>query len=46
MAAIKRNPRELRNVKSQVAELRMEIRDKIHIFGVKPECNMYFAGRE
>lgn len=42
--AIKENQRELRNMKSKVADLSKEIRDKVHIFGIKPECNMYFGG--
>ena len=37
--------RRLRNMNSTVADLSREIRDKVYIFGVKPECNMYFGGR-
>ena len=42
---MKKNQRELRTMNSTVADLSREIRDKVHIFGVKPECNMYFGGR-
>ena len=42
---ITQNQRELRNMSFRVADLSREIRDKVHIFGVKPECNMYFGGR-
>ena len=40
----RKNKKELRNMKFKVEELSREIRDKVHIFGVKPECNMYFGG--
>ena len=43
--ATKKNQRQLRNMKFKVADLSREIRDKVHIFGVKPECNKYFGGR-
>lgn len=41
----RKNKKELRNMKFKVEDLSREIRDKVHIFGVKPECNMYFGGR-
>ena len=40
---VKVEQRRLRNMK--FTDLCSEIRDKVHIFGVKPECNMYFGGR-
>ena len=42
---VRKNQRELRNMKFKVADLSREIREKVHIFVVKPECNMYFGGR-
>lgn len=31
-------------MKFKVEDLSREIRDKVYIFGVKLECNMYFGG--
>jgi len=33
-----------REIEAKKRNLSKEIRDKVHIFGIKPECNKYFGG--
>ena len=41
----RKNQRGLRNMTSELEDLSRKIRDKVHIFGVKPARNMHFGGR-